>query len=248
MAVPFPLPHFNLSLQTLQTLMALEHRAPDVVSKKVAGFISPGDKLVGPSGRPDLSVATRMDTQVTNYLHELLSTPTLVEEWAASNLGENSSCILGGSFQVTFLTESEMARILTTAGHKGFVNLSAYLIMEALKAFMTGKAVKDSYKAVFKAEQKGVEVIDGVPEEFLQHMAKLVTRYLFVRGLLKDNALTPEGERLLQHLIAVTGYLMSRETQAPKISREAMDLMKKGDTKTLDQIKVDFQSPQGDKA
>lgn len=155
MPVPFPLPHFGFNLQTLQALMALEHRAPEVVTKKVTSFISPGDKLVGPSGRPDPSVAMRMNAQVTDYLHELLATPTLVEEWASSNKGVNASCLLGGSFQVTFLVESEVARILVTAGREKLVNLSVYLVIEALRAFKMGTLVKDNYREVFKAEQKG---------------------------------------------------------------------------------------------
>lgn len=248
MPVPFPLPHFGFNLQTLQALMALEHRAPEVVTKKVTSFISPGDKLVGPSGRPDPSVAMRMNAQVTDYLHELLATPTLVEEWASSNKGVNASCLLGGSFQVTFLVESEVARILVTAGREKLVNLSVYLVIEALRAFKMGTLVKDNYREVFKAEQKGVTVINGVPEEFLMVLAQLVTRYLTTRGLVKDGATTQEGDRLLQHLVAVTGYLMSRETQAPQLARDAMDLMKKGETKTTEMVRDDLQAPQGEKS
>lgn len=244
---PFPTPHFVLSLQSLQTLMALEHRAPQVVTAKVASFITPGDRLVGPSGQPDPTVAARAATQVTGYLHELLAEPTLVEEWATTNLGTtNLSSILGASFQVVFLVESEVARMFTRTGMERVSNLSAYLVMEALRALSTGGSVKDAYRATFEARQNGVKILQGVPEEFLQRISQLILCYLPTRGLVKDGAVTPEGERLLQHLIAAVGYLMSRETQAPEIAKEAMALMKRGESKTEEEVQTDLQSSQGD--
>lgn len=250
------MPMFELpNVDTLRTLMQAEQHAVQVVHNKVRSFMEPGMSLVGADGKPIRETGAKLNEKVTDYLHELLTQPTIAEEWvhAPSTLAKN--CVVtGASFQIAYMIYQEFGRLLNMRA-KEFLQVADAVMVLGMNAIHNRRLPVEAYERSFQAKHTDPEgnPIMGQAEAFrgrLMLVQDLLFQFLVLKKMATAPAapdqpyvLTVEGVRLLNHLLSVLGSTESMKSQGPALMQEVMGAMAQGEDLSQTEVEAAMADP-----
>lgn len=249
------LPMFEIpNVDTLRALMQAEQHAVQVVHHKVRGFMEPGMSLVGSDGKPMVATGEKLQEKITGWLHDLLTAPTIAEEWVGAPGDLAKQCtISGASFQIAYMVYQEFGRLVNSRAPE-FVQVVDAAMLLGMTALHNGHDPVEAYSRSFQAKTQDAEgnAILGQNEQFRQRLGllkNLLLNFLVIKEMATVPApdapmlLTDKGRRLLNHLAAVLGSTESMRMQGPEIMKGVMADMKQGEDRSQTQVAADLNTP-----